>query len=93
MDNFTLDLTKMGGDEAGMKAVAQGFELFCDNGKHVDRYFGYVDKTHLKHLCRAFNYTDRRSFVKGGLVTAGVIGAIVFVDKKVKERREKKANV
>lgn len=38
------------------------------------RYFGYVDKKELKKLCRRFNYTDTRSFIKGGIAAAALIG-------------------
>lgn len=37
------------------------------------RYFGYVDKDELKRLCKEFNYTDTRSFIKGGIAAAIVI--------------------
>ena len=93
MDNFTLDLTKIGCDESGMKAIAQGFDRFCDVNVRGAKFFGLIEKKDLKSLCRAFNYTDGLSFVKGGLVTAFVAGAIVLVSKEVKERRKKKASI
>lgn len=93
MDNTTLDLTKIGCDESGMKAIARGFDKFCDVNVRGAKYFGFIEKKDLKYLCRAFNYTDGLSFVKGGLVTAGVAGAIVLVRKEIKERRKKKAGI
>ena len=93
MDNTTLDLTKIGCDESGMKAIARGFDKFCDVNVRGQKYFGYIEKKDLKYLCRGFNYTDGLSFVKGGLVTACVAGAIVLVSKEVKERRKKKAGI
>lgn len=93
MDNFTLDLTKIGCDESGMKAIARGFDRFCDVNVRGAKFFGLIEKKDLKDLCRAFNYTDGLSFVKGGLVTAGVAGAIVLVSKEIKERRKKKASI
>lgn len=51
------------------------------------RYFGYVDKKELKKLCRRFNYTDTRSFIKGGIVTAAIIG-IIYAIRKSKETKE-----
>ena len=68
MDNFTLDLTKIGCDESGMKAIARGFDKFCDVNVRGQKYFGYIERKDLKYLCRGFNYTDGLSFVKGGLV-------------------------
>lgn len=50
------------------------------------RYFGYVDKRELKKLCKAFNYTDTRSFIKGGIVTAAAIG-LYNLYKKSKETK------
>ena len=34
MDNFNLDLTKIGCDESGMKAIVRGFDRFCDVNVH-----------------------------------------------------------
>ena len=93
MDNTTLDLTKIGCDESGMKAIARGFDRFCDVNVRGAKFFGLIEKKDLKDLCRAFNYTDGLSFVKGGLVTAGVAGAIVLISKEIKERRKKKASI
>ena len=93
MDNFTLDLTKIGCDESGMKAIERGFDRFCDVNVRGAKFFGLIEKKDLKDLCRAFNYTDGLSFVKGGLVTACVAGAIVLVSKEIKERRKKKTSI
>ena len=93
MDNFTLDLTKIGCDESGMKAIERGFDRFCDVSVRGAKFFGLIEKKDLKSLCRAFNYTDGLSFVKGGLVTACVAGAIFLVSKEVEEGRKKKASI
>ena len=93
MDNFTLDLTKIGCDESGMEAIERGFDRFCDVNVRGAKFFGLIEKKDLKDLCRAFNYTDTSSFVKGSFAAAGIIGAIVLIDKGVKERRKKKAGI
>lgn len=93
MDNTTLDLTKIGCDESGMKAIARGFDKFCDVNVRCQKYFGLVEKKDLKDMCRAFNYTDGVSFLKGSLVTVCVAGAIFLVSKEVEERRKKKAGI
>jgi hypothetical protein len=50
------------------------------------RYFGYVDKKELKRLCRRFNYTDGRSFIKGGITVAAIIG-LINLYRKTKESK------
>ena len=93
MDNFTLDLTKIGCDESGMKAIERGFDRFCDVNVRGAKFFGLIEKKDLKDLCRAFNYTDELSFVKGGLFAILVGSASFLVTKKVLERRKKKASI
>ena len=51
----------------------RAYETFL-NATDRMRYFGYVDKKELKKLCRKFNYTDTRSFIKGGITVAALIG-------------------
>ena len=94
MDNFTLDLTKIGCDEARMKTVMQGFDRFCDSGDRAKRFFGCIEKKDMQYLCREFNYTDRLSFLKGGVVASGIIGVFtigsIILENIVKNKRSKK---
>jgi len=66
--------------------IQRGFKHFMER-THLARYFGYVDKKELKNLNRAFNYTDKRSFVKGGIVAAGVIWAGTKIKKHLDEKK------
>ena len=93
MDNTTLDLTKIGCDESGMKAIERGFDRFCDVNVRGAKFFGLIEKKDLKDLCRAFNYTDGLSFVKGSMFAIGVGSVSFLVTKKVLERRKKKASI
>lgn len=65
--------------------IVSGFTKFVNNTDRL-RYFGYVDKRDLKKLCKTFRYTDARSFVKGGIVTAAAIG-LYNLYKKSKETK------
>ena len=52
--------------------AVQAYKYFLES-KARKRYFGYVDKRELKRLCKDFNYTDARSFIKGGITAAVII--------------------
>lgn len=69
----------------------EAYKKFLEAGDRK-RYFGYVDKTTLKSLCRNFNYTDTRSFIKGGICVAAVIWAINHV-RKSKETEPIEENI
>lgn len=70
--------------------LVKAYKTFLDATDRV-RYYGYVDKKELKKLCRKFNYTDTRSFVKGGITAAVVIGAIkLYRNRKDKKLAEEK---
>ena len=49
MDNTTLDLTKIGCDESGMKAIARGFDKFCDVNVRGAKFFGLIEKIYCKY--------------------------------------------
>lgn len=72
--------TMLANDEISVKA----YETFLTATDRL-RYFGYVDKHELKRLCRAFNYTDTRSFIKGGIAAAAIIG-LINLARKSKEK-------
>ena len=58
----------------------EAYKKFLEAGDRK-RYFGYVDKTMLKSMCREFKYTDAKSFIKGGIFAAVVILAINHIRK------------
>lgn len=72
-------------------SVKQGFDAMVNN-VHKHRYFGYVDKVNLKDILRTLHYTDKRSFVKGGLFVTGVIiagkAAKHLIEKKLAEKEK-----
>ena len=65
--------------------IVKAYETFLNAGDRP-RYFGYVDKQDLKKLCKAFHYTDTRSFVKGGIAAAAIIG-LYNLYRKTKETK------
>lgn len=69
--------------------IVSGFTKFVNNTDRA-RYFGYVDKKELKQLCRYLKYTDTRSFVKGGIVTAAAIGLYNLYRKSKETKPEEK---
>ena len=78
MSDKILDCSKL--SEAGFDAIKNGYDKFVKPSSRL-RYFGYVDKRDMKDLCRNFRYTDKRSFVKGGVAVAG----LYWLGKKVKK--------
>lgn len=74
---------------ANDESIVAGFSKFVCNTEKA-RYFGYVDKDGLKDLCKMFNYTDTRSFVKGGITAAVIIGAVNFLRRKPEKNLEEK---
>lgn len=62
----------------------EAYKKFLEAGDRK-RYFGYVDKTMLKSMCREFKYTDTKSFIKGGIFAAVAIWAINKIRNSKKE--------
>ena len=84
MSDKILDCS--GFNEQEFECVKRGLSsMFSNTNKR--RYFGYVDKKELKKLNRLFHYTDKCSFVKGGIVVAGVIWAGSKVKKHIDEHK------
>jgi hypothetical protein len=77
-------VAKLAADETSVYA----YKKFLESTDRL-RYFGYVDKRNLKVLCRNFNYTDTRSFVKGGITAAVIIGTISLIRKSKEETEER----
>ena len=77
-----LDLSIL--TEEQFAIVKRGWDIHNTSSKLS--YFGQIDKNSLKELCEVFNYTDMRSFKKGALFTAAVIGAVSLV-KKYNEKK------
>lgn len=75
--NAALDLTKL--PEGEFEPIMRGFKKFCDKDNDVTKYFGYVDKTDLKVLNRAFKYTDGLSFAKGAVAGLGIAGLVTGI--------------
>lgn len=84
-------LKKMADMLAADVSAVNGYKMFLENEGTL-RSFGYVDKKELKRMCRLFNYTDTRSFVKGGITAAVIIGAINFIRKSHEETENKKTD-
>ena len=82
MDENMKKISEMLANDA---VSVKAYETFLNAGDRL-RYFGYVDKRELKKLCKAFHYTDARSFVKGGIATAVLIG-LYNLYKKTKETK------
>lgn len=74
------ELKKVAESLAADEISVAAYKTFLDSTDRK-RYFGYVDKKMLKSMCREFNYTDTRSFIKGGIVAAVIIWAINYVRK------------
>ncbi len=88
MNEKILDLSMCADDE--VKIIKGAFEKYINNTQR--RYFGYVDKTDLPDLCKVFEYTDKKSFTKGCIFTAAIVGIGcigVKVCKKAKSKEEK----
>lgn len=82
-ENKMLDCSKLNTTE--VEAVRRGLTKFMESTKA--RYFGYVDKRELKNLNRLFNYTDKRSFLKGSAITVGAFWVGSKIKKKFKENK------
>lgn len=80
-ENMNKIATMLANDVISVKA----YETFLTATDRL-RYFGYVDKKELKDLCRKFNYTDSRSFIKGGITVAAIIG-LISLCRKAKESK------
>jgi hypothetical protein len=81
-ENMNKVATMLANDAISVKA----YETFLNATDRL-RYFGYVDKKELKQLCRRFNYTDGRSFIKGGITALAIIGLIKLY-RKAKESEQ-----
>lgn len=80
-------IAKLAADEIAVNA----YKKFLEGGGRL-RYYGYVDKRELKSLCRNFNYTDTRSFIKGGIAASVIILAINYI-RKINETKSTEENV
>lgn len=84
MSDKILDCSKLGDYE--FDAIKSGFDTFMNPRKPGPVYFGCVQKHDMKSMCRNFRYTDKRSFVKGGIVAAGLF----WLWGKFKKHRDSK---
>ena len=83
MSDKILDCSKLSDYE--YEAIKGGFDIFM-NPKSGPVCFGGVQKRDLKHLNRSFGYTDKRSFLKGGLFTVGAL----WLGNKIKKHLDSK---
>lgn len=88
MNEKILDLSAL--SQADYERVLAGWEDFNKNTK-VARYFGYVDKKNLKHVCKFMNYVDARSWIGGLLFVPAVVGG-AYVGYKVSTWIEESRN-
>lgn len=89
MEKRILDMSALSLEE--FNKIKGGYDLFVSNTKKI-RYFGYVDKKSLKHLNKAFGYTNPKTFLKGCAFGAGALLLYQFV-VEVKEEYEKEKEV
>jgi hypothetical protein len=83
MSDKILDCSKLGDYE--YEAIKKGFDMFM-TPKSGPIYFGAVVKRDLKTMNRNFGYTDKRSFLKGTLFTAGAF----WLGNKIKKHLDSK---
>ena len=86
MNEKVIDMSMLSDESAAR--IANGWKLFNENTK-IPRYFGYVDKTELKAMNRAFNYVDTRSWVSGAIIGAGLVLGYGYHQLRKKKAKEK----
>lgn len=79
-----LDLTML--TEEQFAIIKRGWDVH--NTSRKLSYFGQIDKSSLKEICKAFNYTDMRSFKKGAVFATAVIAAGSMIKKNNKKKNQ-----
>ena len=88
MNEKVIDMSMLSDWEAA--SIADGWRKFNENTK-IPRYFGYVDKTDLKAMNKAFKYVDTKSWVSGVVVGAGLVLGYGYY--KLRKKKTKEENV